>query len=74
MIPFVFLAIAGVALLAAGIISKTKYRPAMMVSGAVILAAGVVMVIFTLCFDRTVGNNVHSPYETSGIESVTDGE
>ena len=74
MIPFIFLAIAGAALLAAGIINKMKYRLAMIVSGAVILAVGTVMVVLTLYFAWAVGNDAPGPYETSGIETCIAGE
>ena len=68
MIPFIFLAIAGAALLAAGIINKMKYRLAMIVSGAVILVVGTVMVVLTLYFAWAVGNDAPGTYDASNVE------
>ena len=62
MIPFIFLAIAGAALLAAGIINKMKYRLAM------IVAVGTGMVVLTLYFAWAVGNDAPGPYDASNVE------
>lgn len=62
MVPFIILAVAGAALLAAGIIIKKKFRIALIIAGAVMLAIGGTMILLTMYFAWAVANDAPPVY------------
>ena len=73
MIPFIILAIAGIALLAAGIVIKKKHRIALIVSGSALLVIGAVMVLLTVYFAWAVANDAPGPYDDMSTGGGTSG-
>lgn len=68
-ILFVLLAIAGIALVAAGAALKKKYRIVMIIAGSLMLAVGAVMIILTLYFAWAVRNDAPGPYDDARVET-----
>ena len=58
----IILAVVGAALLAAGIIIKKKFRIALIIAGAVMLAIGGTMVLLTMYFAWAVANDAPAVY------------